>query len=117
MGSFEYIDHGNEHLAVSMIKWSVVRRLIVSLFYKMSKPNMLELPAFVPAFELAVFRGNTRRRPIVLIHFADEQTAKSGWANILVAIRNHGLKGATEYVCNIRISLGKEFGNIYPEAM
>jgi hypothetical protein len=117
MGKLEYIDYSNEHLAVSMIRWGFVRRLMVFLFYKISKLNMFEFPTFIPVFELAVFYGHSMRKPVVLLYFVDEETAERAWTNVTEAMRNHGLEGATNYVSNIRISLKKEFGRIYPEAM
>jgi hypothetical protein len=117
MKKFEYVDYNHEHLAVSMIKWGFLRRLTVSLIYKISRPNMFESPSFVPAFELAIFCGKARRKPVVLIHFADRETAEHAWANLAKVMKSSGLKGATDYVCNIRISLKNEFGKIYAEAM
>ncbi len=49
-GVFEYIDQDGYRLAVSMIEWDVLRRLMVSLLHKISKPNRYELPSFVLAF-------------------------------------------------------------------
>jgi hypothetical protein len=60
-GVFEYIDQDGYRFAVSMIEWDVLRRLMVSLLHKISKPNRYEFPSFVLAFELAVFGGNTMR--------------------------------------------------------
>ena len=116
-GTFEYIDKDGDRLAVSMVGWGNLRRLMVSLLYKISKPNRYEFPSFVPAFELAVFRGNTMRKPVVLVHFSDEAAARRGWSAMTEAMRNRGLQGATDYVCNIQLSEMKEFGKLYPEAM
>ncbi len=117
MGMLELIEGADGRFTVSMIKWGFLRRLLVSGIYTVSKPNRFEQPSFVPAFELAVFSRSPLRRPVVLIHFADDAAAKRGWEAITSAIRERGLKGATDYVCNIPLSEMREFGQIYATAL
>ncbi|SPC17359.1 hypothetical protein CO2235_90233 [Cupriavidus oxalaticus] len=117
MGTFERIERPDGRFAVSLVKWGILRRLIVSLMYRVSRPNKFERPSFVPAFELAVFPSSSLTRPVVVIHFSDEQAARRGWEAILMAMREHGLDGAANYVCSIRLSEMREFGRIYPEAL
>lgn len=117
MGMFERIEGPDGRFAVSMVKWGMLRRLIVSLIYKVSRPNRFEQPSFVPAFELAVFPGSSQSRPVVVIHFADDAAARRGWDAVTSAIKARGLTGATDYVCNIRLSEMREFGKMYPDAL
>lgn len=117
MGFFERVEGADGRFALSLVKWGFLRRLIVSALYKISRPNRFEQPSFVPAFELAVFRGSSLSRPLVLIHFSDEAAARRGWDAVLSAVRERGLAGATDYVCNIRLSEMSEFGKMYPEAL
>jgi hypothetical protein len=117
MGMFERIEGADGQFAVTMVKWGFLRRLMLSLIYMVSKPNKFEQPSFVPAFELAVFAGSVLRSPLVVIHFADDAAARYGWEAVTSAIRERGLRGATDYVCNIRLSEMREFGNIYPNAL
>lgn len=44
--TFEYIDQDGDRLAVSMIEWGVLRRLMVALLHKISKPNRYESRLF-----------------------------------------------------------------------
>lgn len=117
MGTFERVAGADGRYALSLVKWGFLRRAIVSVLYKISKPNRFKQPTFVPAFELAVFPGSSLNRPVVLIHFSDRDAAQRGWDSVLAAMRERGLKGATDYVCKIRISEMREFGNIYSGAL
>jgi len=114
MGAFEHIETDGGRFAVSMVKWGSLRRAIVSLLYRILRPNRFEQPSFVPEFEMAVFSQNTMRKPVISIHFADEESARRGWEAVTAAMKERGLSGATDYVCNIRLSEMREFGKMFP---
>lgn len=55
--------HGNDRFVVSMIKWGLPRRIIVSVLHAVTKPNRFDQPSFVPAFELAVYAQGLLGQP------------------------------------------------------
>lgn len=114
---FEQIEGWGGRLTVSMVKWGVLRRLIVSAANIFVRPNGVQRPSFVPAFELAVFDSGVRHKPVVQIYFANGEAAQRGWDYVTIAIKQQGIMGATDYVCRIRPSEMREFGKLNPDAM
>jgi hypothetical protein len=96
MGKFVRITDANDGsvVALSMIKWGVLRRGAVSVL-PVQRPTH-----FIPRHEIAVFNGpHAGLKPHVVFFYCDEEAALKGWGELVKIIEGFGLIGVDTIYC------------------
>lgn len=98
MGKIAVIDHAGTKITLSMIKFGLPRRILLSIARKFQMVDPYRFPAFIPRYEIAVFNGGPKvvfslSTPDVVFYYPDEDTATRKWTELSVAIQQDGLFG------------------------
>lgn len=112
MRRYERVDCPDGHsVRLSLVPWQPTPGMLAEVGH----PGR---PSFVPAFELAAFADEASLlSPIVVVDFADETCASSGWDTIVSAANREGIRAVAEYVAQIRQGDLREFGQINAPAL
>lgn len=100
MGRLETVTHEGSEITMSMIKWGVLRRTMLSLMHRGSARPSVGAPCqFVPQYEIAIYDGSPKvvfsKQPTFIFYYPDRETALEKWDELGAIIRTGGLYGTT----------------------
>jgi hypothetical protein len=98
MGELATVAYEGSEITLSMVKWGVLRRTLLSWM-----PSDNTRPCrFIPQYEIAVYDGSPKvvfsKQPTLVFYYPDKETAFEKWDELLAIVKQGGLYGAGEFI-------------------
>jgi hypothetical protein len=103
MGKLATVTHEGSEITLSMVKWGVLRRTMLSF----TRPNIARLgvgwpTSFIPQYEIAIYGGSPKvvfsKQPTFIFYYPDKETALEKWDELVAIIKQGGLYGTGEFI-------------------